>query len=91
MGLPPERVTYTPLLHLSLGQAWLDRIEALSDGVQYEPWGLFFGRLERYKGVDHLLSAAAMQLPDASMELEVPMPWRPPTDTIAPGEEMSTT
>ena len=57
-GVLPERVTYTPLLHLSLGQAWLEKIETLSDGIQYEPWALFFGRLERYKGVDHLLAAA---------------------------------
>jgi alpha-maltose-1-phosphate synthase len=59
-GMSPEQVTCTPLLHLSLGQAWLDQIEALSEGVQYEPWGLFFGRFEHYKGVDHLLTAATM-------------------------------
>jgi len=59
-GMSPAQVTYTPLLHLSLGQAWLDKIEALAEGVHYEPWGLFFGRLERYKGVDHLLTAATM-------------------------------
>jgi glycosyltransferase involved in cell wall biosynthesis len=58
-GLAPEGVTYTPLLHLSLGAAWLEGLEALAADVHHEPWGLFFGRLERYKGVDHLLSAAA--------------------------------
>jgi glycosyltransferase involved in cell wall biosynthesis len=58
-GLAPERVTYTPLLHLSLGAAWWGRLETLATSVHYEPWGLFFGRLERYKGVDHLLTAAA--------------------------------
>lgn len=57
-GLPPERVTYTPLLHLSLGAAWWQDLESLAADVCHEPWGLFFGRLERYKGVDHLVAAA---------------------------------
>jgi glycosyltransferase involved in cell wall biosynthesis len=59
-GLAPERVTYTPLLHLSLGAAWLDQLQPLVGRVAYEPWALFFGRIERYKGVDYLLSAARM-------------------------------
>jgi len=58
-GLAPEGVTYTPLLHLSLGAAWLEELDSLAADVRHEPWGLFFGRLERYKGVDHLLSAVA--------------------------------
>jgi starch synthase len=57
-GLAPERVTYTPLLHLSLGASWLEELDALAADVRHEPWGLFFGRMERYKGVDHLLAAA---------------------------------
>ncbi len=60
MGVPPERVTYTPLLHLFLGQAWLEGIRHLTSQVRYEPWALFFGRLEHYKGVDHLITACAM-------------------------------
>lgn len=60
MGVPPERVTYTPLLHLFLGQAWLEGAEYLTSRVRYEPWALFFGRLERYKGVDYLITASAM-------------------------------
>ena len=58
-GLSPEQVTYTPLLHLSLGAAWLEQLNSLAAAVRHEPWGLFFGRIERYKGVDHLLNAAA--------------------------------
>jgi alpha-maltose-1-phosphate synthase len=57
-GLAPERVTYTPLLHLSLGAAWLPRLESVAACACREPWGLFFGRMERYKGVYHLLTAA---------------------------------
>ena len=58
-GLSPEQVTYTPLLHLSLGAAWLEDLDTLAAEVHHEPWGLFFGRMERYKGIDHLLTAAA--------------------------------
>lgn len=59
-GLPAERLTCTPLLHLFLGHTWLGEVEHLAETVQYEPYVLFFGRLERYKGVDHLLAAWAM-------------------------------
>ncbi len=61
MGLPPDRVTFTPLLHLFIGA---DRRKSLSTqvatSIQYQPWALFFGRVERYKGVDCLLTAGAM-------------------------------
>jgi glycosyltransferase involved in cell wall biosynthesis len=59
-GLAGERVSCTPLLHLFLGHTWLAELEGLARDVQYEPTVLFFGRLERYKGVDHLLTAWAM-------------------------------
>lgn len=60
MGVPAEQLTCTPLLHLFLGHTWLGEVEHLAEGVQYEPCALFFGRLERYKGVDNLLTAWAM-------------------------------
>jgi len=60
MGIPAERLTCTPLLHLFLGHTWLGEVEHLAQVVRYEPCILFFGRLERYKGVDHLLTAWAM-------------------------------
>jgi glycosyltransferase involved in cell wall biosynthesis len=60
LGVPPNRVTHTPLLHLFLGQTWLEEVSHLVPQVRYEPWALFFGRLERYKGVDHLITACAM-------------------------------
>jgi len=59
-GIPAERLTCTPLLHLFLGHTWLGELERLARAVRYEPWALFFGRLERYKGLDHLLTAWAM-------------------------------
>jgi glycosyltransferase involved in cell wall biosynthesis len=59
MGLPPERVTMTPLVHLFLGFDNVDVARDLARDVVYEPWALFFGRLARYKGVDRLLAACA--------------------------------
>jgi len=60
MGMPAERLTCTPLLHLFLGHTWMGEVEHLARVVRYDPSVLFFGRLERYKGVDHLLTAWAM-------------------------------
>jgi glycosyltransferase involved in cell wall biosynthesis len=60
-GFSPGRVTFTPLLHLFLSPVGLKLPSAqLATSIQYQAWTLFFGRLERYKGVDHLLTAAAM-------------------------------
>jgi len=59
-GVPAGRLTCTPLLHLFLGHTWLGEVEHLAQAVRYEPSVLFFGPLERYKGVDHLLTAWAM-------------------------------
>ena len=60
MGIESRRLTCTPLLHLFLGHTWLGELEHLAEGVTYEPWILFFGRLEKYKGIDHLITAWAM-------------------------------
>jgi glycosyltransferase involved in cell wall biosynthesis len=61
-GVPAEKVTYTPLLHLFVGhKREKDLNEAVSGGAQvsYESFALFFGRLAKYKGIDHLLAAFA--------------------------------
>lgn len=59
MGVSPDRVTCTPLLHLFVSAAQLAApISATS--LEYQPWALFFGRLERYKGVGCLLAACDM-------------------------------
>jgi glycosyltransferase involved in cell wall biosynthesis len=59
-GVSPSRVTWTPLLHLFLGGTRLEADSDLAASVKYESWALFFGRIERYKGVDCLLTACAM-------------------------------
>lgn len=60
-GLAPDRVTFTPLLHLFVSPALLKSLSyQIATATQYQPWALFFGRMERYKGVDHLLTAGAM-------------------------------
>lgn len=59
-GFPFEKLTYIPLLHLFLGSVRLSDREDLSKNVSYEPWALFFGRIESYKGIEYLLTAGAM-------------------------------
>jgi glycosyltransferase involved in cell wall biosynthesis len=58
MGKPAASVTVTPLLHLFLSYAGFVGLRL--DTLEYQPWGLFFGRLERYKGLSDLLVAATM-------------------------------
>jgi glycosyltransferase involved in cell wall biosynthesis len=60
MGVPPEQVTSTPLMHLFIGGSWLGAWSDLTVPVEYQPWALFFGRLKEYKGIDYLMAACAM-------------------------------
>jgi len=64
-GVPAERIICTPLLHLFVGAQWAARGDELAAAPCYEPWALFFGRLERYKGLPDLLAAYAALPPDA--------------------------
>jgi glycosyltransferase involved in cell wall biosynthesis len=57
-GLPTTRVTYLPLLHSFLGHAADAELQRSTPGRYAEPWVLFFGRLEAYKGLPELLAAA---------------------------------
>jgi len=56
-GVDPARVTHTPLCFPFVSHGALAQAEQATRQVSYEPWALFFGRLERYKGVDALLEA----------------------------------
>ncbi len=59
-GIPAQKVTYTPLLHLFVSHEQATYLSGLDgDGfhITYEPFVLFFGRLAKYKGINHLLLA----------------------------------
>ena len=59
-GISADKVSYTPLLHLFVGYDLgidLSKADASDLQVKYEPFVLFFGRLEKYKGIEHLLNA----------------------------------
>lgn len=60
-GVPAPKLSFTPLLHLFLGYEQAMKLSELERGEKtgYEPFVLFFGRLERYKGIDYLLTAFA--------------------------------
>ena len=60
MGVPEERITWTPLLHLFVGGTWLEAFSDLALASEYQPWALFFGRLKKYKGLEYLITACAM-------------------------------
>ena len=62
--LPPERVVYSPLTHLSLSAARQAALEAAPPDVTYSRSALFIGRLEAYKGLDVLVQAAARLPPE---------------------------
>jgi starch synthase len=56
-GMPADRLVYIPLLHLCLSyQSEADLRRSMPER-KYEPFALFFARLEAYKGVDVLLAA----------------------------------
>ncbi|MFZ2487724.1 MAG: glycosyltransferase family 4 protein [Anaerolineae bacterium] len=57
LGVPATRVTMTPLLHSFVSHNQLNGVDIIEP--QFEPWALFFGRLERYKGVAQVIAAAA--------------------------------
>jgi glycosyltransferase involved in cell wall biosynthesis len=59
-GLPEAKVTCTPLLHLFVASEAMRQAPAWADAATYEPWALFFGRVEKYKGVRQLIAASAL-------------------------------
>jgi glycosyltransferase involved in cell wall biosynthesis len=71
MGVSPEQVTCTPLLFLFLSEKELDALPESIEHVEYQPWGLFFGRLEQYKGIECLLTACSMMGGEQESELRM--------------------
>lgn len=56
-GLPAHTVSYTPLLHLFTSYESELALRRQPVTARYEPFALFFARLEAYKGVDVLVEA----------------------------------
>lgn len=60
-GFPADRVSYTPLLHLFVNHAaetnLREQYAQRTTPQSYEPFVLFFARLEAYKGVQVLIEA----------------------------------
>lgn len=56
-GLDEAKITVIPLLHLFLSHEREETLRRQLSGISYQPFVLFFGRLEPYKGVDVLLEA----------------------------------
>jgi glycosyltransferase involved in cell wall biosynthesis len=57
-GVEPSRVTCSPLTHLFVSYERQVALEQAAPDVRYEPWALFIGRLEAYKGLEVLVEAA---------------------------------
>jgi glycosyltransferase involved in cell wall biosynthesis len=66
MGLPVDRVTWTPLLYLFLGKMRLEADAGPLGPVTYEPWALYLGSLQERKELNHLITACAMMDGDAA-------------------------
>jgi glycosyltransferase involved in cell wall biosynthesis len=60
MGMDPGALTCTPLLHLFMGGDQNGNPPITPETVAYEPWALFFGRLDGDKGLGCLLTALDM-------------------------------
>jgi glycosyltransferase involved in cell wall biosynthesis len=57
-GFSPDRVTYMPLLHLFVSYESERILTGNQTGkIDYEPFALFFARLETYKGIQILVDA----------------------------------
>ncbi len=56
-GLDKSKITVIPLLMLFVGYEREQQLLQQPTAISYQPFVLFFGRLERYKGVEVLLEA----------------------------------
>jgi glycosyltransferase involved in cell wall biosynthesis len=63
-GMDPSRLTCTRLTHMFVSHTEAQKLEGSPPQVRYEPWVLFLGRLEAYKGLDVLVEAARRVDPD---------------------------
>lgn len=57
-GVHPAQTTWAPLTHLFMSFEQEQELRKSPPRCRYEPWGLFLGRLEVYKGLEVLVEAA---------------------------------
>jgi starch synthase len=69
-GLDETKITVIPLLHLFLNYERESALLSELPSIGYEPFALFFGRLEPYKGIDVLLEAF-QSLSETSLRLVI--------------------
>lgn len=88
-GLSPEKVTYAPLLHLFVGyekeRTLVDASVTIQD-PNYEPFALCFGRLQKYKGIDNLLTAFKSLDGQKAVNLQLVLAGPGQISPIWPGE-----
>ena len=56
-GLQESQLMYFPLLHLFISHHHSAKLMQGMSQIDYEPFALFFGRIEQYKGIDTLLES----------------------------------
>jgi glycosyltransferase involved in cell wall biosynthesis len=66
IGMRADRVVHTPLLHLFLSHNMETILRSSPPRRSYEPFVLFFARIEAYKGVDVLIEAMRQLGPEAA-------------------------
>jgi glycosyltransferase involved in cell wall biosynthesis len=82
-GLPSERVSYTPLLHLFLSYQAEAALRQAPPAVTLEPFALFFARIETYKGIDTLF--AAMRQMNGRIGMQAVVAGKGELEQAAPG------
>jgi glycosyltransferase involved in cell wall biosynthesis len=93
-GVPPERITCIPLLHLFLSYDNMQRLQLRentsmtsdqADAQSDLPFALFFARIEAYKGVDILIEAVR-QIEAMAHQASSPASELPPLRVVIAGE-----
>jgi glycosyltransferase involved in cell wall biosynthesis len=72
MNVPADRILVIPLLHLFLGFSSQKTAVEAASATSFENGILFFGRIEKYKGVEILLESYQLLLQNPDLEQRIP-------------------